>query len=313
MTLRNQRRLLAATSALVLVAGHAAAEGAFDAALALDPAVYTTVTITLDGAPMTLRRYEAAYVGRTVAMAAEQPARRMGPGGSPTAADTQTLQNLLAYQSLYVFVPEAATDASAMIVNVNNGGWFASELRAGIEEGGAYVSDSDTDKAGAALAAGYVYVDVGTRGRGILAADGTFPGHAPAAVVDTKAAIRWLRLNDAVLPGSAERIVVTGTSGGGGLTSVVAASGDSADYLPHLAEIGAAGVAADGTSTLSDAIFAAIAYCPITDLGHADMAYEWLYGAVRGTETTAGGVLGEAQAAASATLAAGFPDRKSVV
>lgn len=283
------------------------AEGTFDAALTLDPAAYTEITVTLDGAPLTLRRYEATYVGQPVAMAAEQPARSMGPGGSPAAAETQTLENLLAYQSLVVFVPEGASDDAAMILNVNNGGWFASELRAGIEDGGTYVSTSDTDKAGAALAAGYVYVDVGTRGRGIIAADGTFPGHAPAAVVDTKAAIRWLRLNDAALPGSAERIVITGTSGGGGLTSVVAASGDSADFLPYLAEIGAAGVAADGTSTLSDAVFAAIAYCPITDLGNADMAYEWLYGPIRSAETTAGGLWTDKQAAASAELAAAYP------
>lgn len=297
-----------ATTAVMLFAGPALAEGAFDASLRIDPSAYTELTVTLDGAPLTLRRYEAVYVGAPVAMAAEQPARRMGPGGSPTAADTQTLNNLLAYQSLYVFVPEGAADTAAMILNVNNGGWFASELRAGIEDGGAYVSNSDTDKVGAALAAGYVYVDVGTRGRGIVAADGTYPGHAPAAVVDTKAAIRWLRLNDAALPGSAERIVVTGTSGGGGLTSVIAASGDSPDFLPYLAQVGAAGVAADGTSTLSDAVFAAIAYCPITDLGHADMAYEWLYGPLRSADSTAGGVWGDAQAAASATLAAGYPD-----
>ena len=39
---------------------------------------------------------------------------------------------------------------AAIILNVNNGGWFASELRTGIEDGGTYASDSDTDKAGAA-------------------------------------------------------------------------------------------------------------------------------------------------------------------
>lgn len=300
-------RLSVAAFLMMSGATMALAEGTFDTALTLDPAAYTTVTVTLDGAPLTLRRYEATYVGQPVAMAAEQPARSMGPGGSPAAAETQTLENLLAYQSLVVFVPEGASDDAAIILNVNNGGWFASELREGIEDGGTYASDSDTDKAGAALAAGYVYVDVGTRGRGILAADGTYPGHAPAAVVDTKAAIRWLRLNDAALPGSAERIVITGTSGGGGLTSVVAASGDSADFLPYLAQIGAAGVAADGTSTLSDAVFAAIAYCPITDLGHADMAYEWLYGPLRSAETTAGGQWGDLQATASAELAAAYP------
>ena len=291
----------------ILTAGAAMADGAFDAALRLDPADYSTVTVTLDGKPLALRRYEAVYVGKPVAMAAEQPARRMGPGGSPSGAETQALADPLTYQKLAIFVPETAGTQSAMILNVNNGGWFASELRPGITDSGAYVSDSDTDKVGAALAAGYVYVDVGSRGRGIVAADGSLPGKAPAAVVDAKAAIRFLRLNDAVLPGSAERIVITGTSGGGGLSSVVAASGNSADYLPFLAEIGAAGVAADGSSSLADDVFAVIAYCPITDLGHADLAYEWLFDGIRSADNTADGRWPAVAQAASATLAAGYP------
>ncbi len=305
MTQIGLRGALAAV--MGLTAGAAMAEGAFDKALALDPAGFTTVNVTLDGKPVSLRRYDAVYVGKPVAMAAEQPARRMGPGGSPSGARTQVLADLLAYQRLVVFVPETATDRSAMILNVNNGGWFASELTPGIEAGGAYRSDSDTDKAGAALAAGHVYVDVGSRGRGIVAADGTLPGKAPAAVVDAKAAIRWLRLNDAALPGSAERIVITGTSGGGGLSAVVAASGNSADFLPDLAEIGAAGVAADGTSSLADDVFAVIAYCPITDLGNADMAYEWLYQGIRSAENTAQQDWSDLAQAASATLAAAYP------
>ena len=83
------------------------------------------------------------------------------------------------------------------------------------------------------------------------------------------------------MPGSADKIVITGTSGGGGLSTAVAASGNSADYYPYLQEIGAAGIDADGNSTLTDDVFATIAYCPITDLDHADIAYEWQYGATR--------------------------------
>ena len=304
----NQSAILGAVmAALSMTPGVALAEGAFDAALTLDPAAFTSVTVTLDGAPVVLRRYEAVYAGKPVAMATEQPARAMGPGGTANATETQTLADLLAYQRLVVFVPETATDTSAIILNVNNSGWFASELRPGIEDGGTYVSDSDTDKAGAALAAGYVYVDIGSRGRGIVAADGTLPGKAPAAVVDAKAAIRWLRLNDAALPGSAERIVITGTSGGGGLSTAVASSGNSADFLPYLAEIGAAGVAADGTSSLADDVFAVIAYCPITDLGNADMAYEWLYQGIRSAENTAQQDWGDLAQTASADLAAAYP------
>ncbi|WP_179145379.1 subtype B tannase [Rhizobium sp. RU36D] len=283
------------------------AEGAFDKALGLDPSRYQVVNVTVDGKPMALRRYDAVYVGKPVTMATEQPARRMGPGGSPSGADTQTLTDPLTYQKLSIFVPGTASETSAIILSVNNGGWFASELQPGIEDGGAYRSDSDTDKAGAALAAGYVYVDLGSRGRGIVAADVSLPGKAPAAVIDAKAAIRYLRLNDGTLPGSAERIVITGTSGGGGLSSVVAASGNSPDYLRQLAEIGAAGVAEDGTSSLDDDVFAVIAYCPITDLGNADMAYEWLYNGIRTTQNTADNRWSERAKAASAELAAAYP------
>lgn len=285
----------------------AAAQGTHDAMLSLDSAKFTVVNIKLDGKPTTLRRYDAAYAGQPVAMATEQPARGMGPGGSPTKAKTQVLADMLAFQRLAIFVPDNASDAAAMILNVNNGGWFASELKTDIVEGGTYVSNSDTDKAGAALAAGYVYVDVGSRGRGIVGAVGNFPGKAPAAVVDTKAAIRFLRLNDAALPGSAERIIITGISGGGGLSSVVAASGNSADYYPLLAEIGAAGISADGTSSLNDDVFAVIAYCPITDLGNADMAYEWLFRGTRVVQNTVDGNWSAAGQAASKELAAAYP------
>lgn len=46
-----------------------------------------------------------------------------------------------------------------------------------------------------ALAAGYVVVSPGCRGRDNKAADGTFYGKAPAAIVDLKAAVRYIRHN----------------------------------------------------------------------------------------------------------------------
>jgi hypothetical protein len=283
-----------------------AAEGAYDTALRLDPAAYETLSITLNGAPIAVRRYEAVYVGAPIEMAENQPARSMGPGGSPASATEQALADPLTYQKLAVYVPETAFDdqTTAMIFAVNNAGWFASELRESITDGGSYSSDSDTDKVGAALAAGYVFVDVGTRGRGIIAADGSNPGKAPAAIVDAKAAIRFLRLNDDILPGSAERIVITGTSGGGGLSAMVAASGNSADFFPALAAIGAAGMNDDGQSTLRDNVFATIAYCPITSLGFADLAYEWQYQDQRGRISSNT----DAELAASETLRAAYPD-----
>lgn len=122
------------------------------------------------------------------------------------------------------------------------------------------------------LAAGYVVVSPGCRGRDNKAGDGTYFGKAPAAIVDLKAAVRYIRNNAGVMPGNSNWIVSTGVSAGGALSALLGASGDSHAYDGYLKEIGAADA--------SDAIFASADFCPITDLQHADAAYEWMFGAV---------------------------------
>ncbi|MFF7883619.1 subtype B tannase [Streptomyces sp. NPDC020794] len=121
------------------------------------------------------------------------------------------------------------------------------------------------------LAAGYVVVEPGARGRTLTDSAGTYYGTAPAAIVDLKAAVRYVRANKGVIPGDTDRIVSTGTSAGGALSSLLGASGDSPIYDKYLKELGAADA--------SDAIFATGAWCPITDLEHADGAYEFNWGA----------------------------------
>ena len=121
-----------------------------------------------------------------------------------------------------------------------------------------------------ALAAGYVVVEPGARGRTLKNSSGEYYGVAPAAIVDLKAAVRYVRANKGVIPGNTDRIVSSGTSAGGALSSLLGASGDSKIYDKYLKEIGAADA--------SDAIFATGAWCPITDLEHADGAYEWNWG-----------------------------------
>lgn len=311
---------LLTTSAIGLAASAASAQGTSDAALGFDPDAYQAISVTIDGAPLALRRYRVVYVANPTEMAPEQPARAMPPAlagqpGGPgnhvepgLSVATDAPADPLSMQTMIVYVPEpvVGTGDRAVILHVNNGGWFSSPVRDVIADGAVLSATSNEDRFGKALADGHVVISLGTRGRGALAADGTWAGKAPAAVVDTKAAIRYLRLNDAVMPGSAERIVVTGTSGGGGLSAIVAASGNSPDYLPYLAEVGAAGIDASGASTLRDDVFATIAYCPITDLGHADRAYEWLYGGYRTDANTDGG-LTDVLSAASQTLAAAYP------
>ncbi|CAL9369457.1 hypothetical protein SUDANB105_00829 [Streptomyces sp. enrichment culture] len=128
-----------------------------------------------------------------------------------------------------------------------------------------------------ALVAGYVVVEPGTRGRSLTDSSGTYYGTAPAVIVDLKAAVRYIRANEGRIPGNVERIVSTGTSAGGASSALLGASGDSEIYEPYLREAGAADA--------SDTIFATGAWCPITDLEHADGAYEWNWGTLP-TQTT---------------------------
>lgn len=121
-----------------------------------------------------------------------------------------------------------------------------------------------------ALAAGYVVVEPGCRGRTLTDSAGTYYGTAPAAIVDLKAAVRYVRANQGLLPGDTTKIVSAGTSAGGALSSLLAASAGSDRYDSLLQELGAADA--------SDEILAAGAWCPITDLDHADMMYEWNWG-----------------------------------
>lgn len=95
-------------------------------------------------------------------------------------------------------------------------------------------------------------------------------GKAPALIVDMKAAVRYLRYNREVIPGDVEKIITNGTSAGGALSALMGASGNHSDYTKALLAIGAADE--------RDDIFAVSCYCPIHNLEHADIAYEWLFG-----------------------------------
>lgn len=270
--------------------------GVYDAALAFDTskAPYATITVNLDGQDTPVRWYrEVCYVGAPMKLAPQQPA--LGP---PFTADNQDC----GYQNMNIFVREAdaARQDNPILLNVNNAGWFASYQGgkggwdpatpitnanysgADIMDGGVYTSTSETDKVGAALSRGFVYINMASRSRGATAPDGVYPdgiyqGKAPAAIVDAKAAVRFLRLNDATMSGNASRIVVNGTSGGGAQSTQLGATGNNADYFPYLKAVGAAGIDANGNSLINDDVFAIVAYCPIQDMGNADFAYEWMF------------------------------------
>ncbi|MCR4859110.1 MAG: CocE/NonD family hydrolase [Bacteroidales bacterium] len=230
--------------------------------LSLETAEKTTFDVSVDGAPVSVTRYVDEYVTR--------PNRPQD-------------------QKINIYVPETATKASPIILYVNNAGWRSNSYPENtLQEGRDY--DGASDKVGVALKEGYVVVSYGGRSRSDGLTDGKYLGHSPAIMVDTKAVIRYLRFNGKALPaGDPEKIIVTGTSGGGALSTVIAASGNSEDYYPGLYEIGAAGIRQEKDGSLSsvsgmgDNVLGVIAYCPITDLGHSCYAYEWLFGEVRKT------------------------------
>ena len=120
-----------------------------------------------------------------------------------------------------------------------------------------------------ALSRGYVVASPSTRGRTNKASDGNFIGKAPAVIVDLQAATAYLHANDSAMPGNANRIITNGTSAGGGVSLLQGATGNSSDFQPYLQALGAA--------TAATNIYAVSAYCPITNLDAADMAYEWSY------------------------------------
>lgn len=123
-----------------------------------------------------------------------------------------------------------------------------------------------------AMAYGFVIVAPGCRGRDCQAPDGTYFGKAPAAIVDLKAAVRYLRKNKDLIPGNTERILSTGGSAGGALSCLLAASGNAPEYESYLEAIGAA--------QERDDIFASASYSPIINLEHSDEGYEWELGTI---------------------------------
>ena len=244
--------LLGAFAWIVGLAGPIGAAG-----LEFDPSSGVAETLTLEGVTVAYRAYEnVVYVSRP--------------------ADTTV-------QVMNIYVPEpyfeggtlgGYTAETAPIFLPNTVGGYMP----GIPGGPGEDRDGGPNAAFVALSRGYVVASPGVRGRTTQDEAGRYTGKAPACIVDLKAAVRYLRHNDTRMPGDAARIVSNGTSAGGALSALLGATGNVPDYEPYLAELGAADA--------SDDIFAVSAYCPITNLEHADMAYEWLFHGVNDYEQT---------------------------
>ena len=178
------------------------------------------------------------------------------------------------YQFLNVYVPDGATQQTPIFLRTYVGGYMASPA----------AQPQAGDATGRALKEGYVVVIPGTRGRGstiiadkayakthkgVKKGQTVYTGRAPKAILDLKAAIRYLRHFDKEMLGNAERIITDGTSAGGAMSALMGATGNNPEYADMLKAMGAADE--------RDDVFASVCYCPIIDLEHADMAYEWLY------------------------------------
>lgn len=135
------------------------------------------------------------------------------------------------------------------------------------------------------LERGYVYVTSGNRGRESRDANGKLCGKSPINLVDLKTAIRFLRHNASVLPGDYECIISVGWSAGGAMSTLLAVTGNNKNFDAYLAENGA-------FMDESDAVFASQIYCPIVDLEHADLAYEWMFYADKENESSPAGPAG---------------------
>ena len=85
-----------------------------------------------------------------------------------------------------------------------------------------------------------------------------YTGRAPKAILDLKAAIRYLRHFDKQMLGDAERIITDGTSAGGAMSALMGATGNNPEYADMLKAMGAADE--------RDDVFASVCYCPIIDL-----------------------------------------------
>lgn len=180
------------------------------------------------------------------------------------------------FQKMHIFVPEAyyegavingyTLETAPVFVPNTVGGYMPGPLD---EPGPHMVHETGGNSLFEALKHGYVAVAPAIRGRTQQDADGVYNGKAPACIVDYKAAVRFLHAFADQLPGDEDKIISNGTSAGGALSALLGMTGEHPDYEPYLEAIGAA--------KGSDAIYGCSCYCPITNLDHADMAYEWQF------------------------------------
>lgn len=312
----NMKKTMVFAAAILATVACTAAPGALD----FSDASYREVSLSYNGTPVSFRYYQNIYYVTNVVDSTYQKMNLYIPaeyytGGSVNGYTAETAPIFLYHKVAGYTAAKATTLASAVAKRgprpggrpqggpgMGPGGPQGGPQGGPMGGGPAEPEDESlipseiTDSPEhpfmplAALLRGYVVAAPAVRGR-------TCPsGQAPSAIVDLKAAVRYLKFNDAKMPGDASKIISDGTSAGGALSALLGATGNHPDYEPYLKELGAA--------PATDDIFATQAYCPITNLEHADAAYEWMFGSL--DESQHGAITPEMKAV-SQELAAAFP------
>ena len=181
-------------------------------------------------------------------------------------------------QCMNIYVPAVfLTGEGKLTEKVHENGFTASTVPVIFENGLAgYMEaepfDLEDGRSGAKdfLQAGFVYVSCGCRGRSSRDARGKGCGKSPLSLVDLKAGIRFLKHYAGVLPGDMKKIISVGISAGGAMSTLLGSTGNSENYEKELQRAGA-------FMEETDDIFGTQCYCPIIDLDHADLAYEWMF------------------------------------
>ena len=192
----------------------------------------------------------------------------------------------ISYQTMLIYVPAAYmnVDEAGNVTGINhdvtlNGYTADTAPIVYLNECGGWRSSSPRAVESSYIEQGFIYVTAGARSRDAADENGVATGKAPTQVVDLKSGVIALRANRDVIPGSTDRIISIGTSGGGQMSSIFGASGNMPEYYEYLYDTGALGVTRneDGTyaSAYPDNIYAAQCYCPIADIEDADLAYAW--------------------------------------
>ena len=182
-------------------------------------------------------------------------------------------------QCISIFVPNDAKPDAPILLKT-----YTTDFRSATPQ-----KPSPTDETGIALRNGIVVCIAGCRGHNSMQintievqtngkkkkkkkssteTDVAYCGKLPAPLIDLKAAVRYLRVNDSKIPGSSEKIIASGYMAGGGLAALLGATADNPFFEPMLNEIGAA--------KSSDKIFAVACFAPLTDPSNASKSGEFL-------------------------------------